>query len=124
MINTHQPAHIPAHLPAPICRSFLIADLEAEAFFVYVNDTELIQRGGGYSQRGDGENCQSLRSSPLTFISKDIRVWGLVERLRDLLSKRNHTTQDTSVSSTGYLGFQQFPIDKTLLRCKRNQQAR
>jgi len=38
-----------------------------------VNDTELIQRGG-YSQRGDGANGQSLRSPPSTPISKDIRV--------------------------------------------------
>ena len=57
-------------------------------------------RGGwAYSQRGDGANSQPLRPSPLTPISKDIRVWSLVERIRDLLSKEIHNTQGTSVSS-------------------------
>jgi len=36
-----------------------------------VDDTELIQRGEGLL-RGDGANSQSLRSSPLTLISKDM----------------------------------------------------
>jgi len=35
-----------------------------------VNDTELTQRGGVFTE-GDGASGQSLRSPPLTLISKD-----------------------------------------------------
>ena len=48
-----------------------------------MNDTELTQRGG-YSQRGDGASGQSLRTSPLAPISKDIRVYSCLEKLPEI----------------------------------------
>ena len=60
-----------------------------------VNDTELIQRGGGYSQRGDGAQPLFLlsRSNPPTEgrgggreKTSECIIYSHVERLRDLLS--------------------------------------